>query len=161
MTNYDNIFDGDVNKIVFESDGSILVGGDFSGQLIRFNSDGTINNNFTLFSNTVNNTVNSLCVQSDDRILVGFSRIDDGTTTFRRFDKYCVVEDLVINCDGIIGTVLEKDGMIYFGGVFRTIIADDTYSSNCIFSLDSTTIFNLRTNMENFNNLSLDIKIYY
>ena len=160
MSKYDNIFDGDVNKIVIESDGSILVGGDFSGQLIRFNSDGTINNNFTLFSNTVNNTVNSLCVQSDDRILVGFSRIDDGTTAFRRFDKYCVVEDLVINCDGIIGTVLEKDGMIYFGGDFSTIIANDTYSSNCIFSLDSTTKFNLRTSKENFDNLSLDIKIY-
>ena len=38
MSKYDNIFDGDVNKIVIESDGSILVGGDFSGQN---NSTGT------------------------------------------------------------------------------------------------------------------------
>jgi uncharacterized delta-60 repeat protein len=154
--NYGNFLDGQVTKIVIESDGCILVGGDFTDYLIRFNSDGTRNNKFAPFSN-INNTVHSLFVQSDNRILVGFL---NGTTTIRRFDKYCVMEDFTINSDGYIGTILEKDGMVYLGGDFSRITAAGEYSSNCIFSLDSTTRFNLRTSKENFNNLSLDIKIY-
>ena len=61
-----------------QSDGKIIIGGDFSNLgggnvrngVARFNTNGTIDNTFT-FSGTTNATIRKVKTQSDDKILVG------------------------------------------------------------------------------------------
>lgn len=67
---------GNVNAVVLQSDGKIIVGGDFSllnntpsSKLGRLNSDGTFDTTFNLGSG-FNHTVNSISTQSDGKILV-------------------------------------------------------------------------------------------
>jgi uncharacterized delta-60 repeat protein len=80
------MFDGQINAIALQSDGKILVGGLFSqfngvtrNRLVRFNADGTedtaFNNNLGtgfIYNTTYNpGYVQTICIQSDGKILVG------------------------------------------------------------------------------------------
>jgi uncharacterized delta-60 repeat protein len=80
------MFDGQINAIALQSDGKILVGGEFSqfngvtrNRLVRLNADGTedtaFNNNLGtgFIYNTLYNpgSVQTICIQSDGKILVG------------------------------------------------------------------------------------------
>jgi uncharacterized delta-60 repeat protein len=72
-----NGFDSIVQSIVLQSDGKILVGGWFSSyngdssrRIIRLNTDGSIDETFDI-GNGFNNTVFSIALQSDGKILVG------------------------------------------------------------------------------------------
>ena len=68
-----------VNAIAVQSDGKILVGGNFSawngttvGCIVRLNSDGTRDTTFTTNNGTgANDNVSAIAVQSDNKILVG------------------------------------------------------------------------------------------
>ena len=68
-----------IRSIAIQSDGKILVGGDFTtwngttvGYIVRLNSDGTRDTAFTTNIGTgANNTVRSIAIQSDGKILVG------------------------------------------------------------------------------------------
>lgn len=74
-------FDGTVNSITIQSDGKILVGGDFSSYngknanlLVRLNKDGSLDNTFIngYDDNTTKfNSIQTIKVQSDGKILVG------------------------------------------------------------------------------------------
>jgi uncharacterized delta-60 repeat protein len=70
-------FNNDVNAIVIQSDGKILVGGSFTdyngttqNRIARLNSDGTLDSAFTIGSG-FDLAVNSLVIQSDGKIVVG------------------------------------------------------------------------------------------
>ena len=70
-------FDNTVNPISIQSDGKILAGGDFStydgnsvNRIIRLNTDGTVDNTFTIGTG-FNSFVVSIATQSDGKILVG------------------------------------------------------------------------------------------
>jgi uncharacterized delta-60 repeat protein len=70
-------FANTVNVIAIQSDGKILVGGVFTSyngtiksRIARLNTDGSIDNTFDIEAG-FNSTVNSIVVQSDDKILVG------------------------------------------------------------------------------------------
>lgn len=70
-------FTGSVYSLVEQNDGKILVGGDFSyykgvaaNKIIRLNADGTIDYSFTTGTG-FNNTVFSIAIQPDGKILVG------------------------------------------------------------------------------------------
>jgi len=70
-------FNGIVRAITLQEDGKILVGGEFTeyngeyaGRIIRLNSDGTIDQDFT-FNSEFNGTVNTIALQRDGKILVG------------------------------------------------------------------------------------------
>ena len=70
-------FTGSVYSLVEQNDGKILVGGDFSyykgvaaNKIIRLNTDGTIDYSFTTGTG-FNNTVFSIAIQPDGKILVG------------------------------------------------------------------------------------------
>ena len=72
-------FNGTVYAITLQSDGKILVGGDFTtyngefaGHIIRLNTDGSIDNSFT-YSSEFNGTVYAIAIQNDGKIVAGGS----------------------------------------------------------------------------------------
>ena len=80
----------DIKTIAVQTDGKILVGGDFvtlngntRNRLVRLNSDGTENTAFytALGTGAFNNTVRDVVLQSDNRILVGGSFTTQGVNT--------------------------------------------------------------------------------
>jgi uncharacterized delta-60 repeat protein len=70
-------FDSDVNTITVQSDGKIIVGGEFTSyneveanRIVRLNSDGSLDNTFNIGTG-FNSDVRAISVQSDGKILVG------------------------------------------------------------------------------------------
>jgi len=81
-------FNGNVSSIQLQSDGKILVGGDFSSysgvsanNIIALNGDGSIDNNYN-FGEGFNDYVNNINIQSNGKILVGgsFTQFSGGST---------------------------------------------------------------------------------
>ncbi|MCB0351214.1 MAG: delta-60 repeat domain-containing protein, partial [Bdellovibrionales bacterium] len=67
-----------VTSLLLQSDGKVLVGGDFSSyngvsapRLARINSDGSLDTSFVQTGSGLNNIVNALSLQSDGKISVG------------------------------------------------------------------------------------------
>jgi uncharacterized repeat protein (TIGR01451 family)/uncharacterized delta-60 repeat protein len=72
-------FDAPVRSVALQSDGRVLVGGEFTsflttnavGRLARLNTDGTLDATFSGGSSGANDFISALVVQPDGRILVG------------------------------------------------------------------------------------------
>jgi uncharacterized delta-60 repeat protein len=91
-------FDSIVRDIKLDGDGKILVGGNFStysgvtvNGIVRLNSDGSIDDAFTIgsgFNSNFNNRVTTIEIGSDDKILVG-----GGFTTYnnKKFDNFIIL----------------------------------------------------------------------
>src|SRR6476620_11745176 len=93
LDGFDPNANGLVKVIVVQPDGKILLGGDFTtlspngglpvsrNRIARLNPDGTLD---TAFNPNANNSVSSLAVQADGKILVGgtFSSIGGQTRNF-------------------------------------------------------------------------------
>lgn len=99
------VSNGDVNATSIQSDGKIIVGGDFtllnnvlSNKLARLNIDGTIDTTFNLGSG-FNNTVNGINIQSNGKILV----VGD-FTTYNGISKNRIVR---LNIDGTIDSTFD------------------------------------------------------
>jgi uncharacterized delta-60 repeat protein len=129
-------FDNWVYRLALQSDGKILVGGDFTSYqgveaniIIRLNSDGSRDTSFNIGTG-FNNWVYSLSLQSDGKILVG-----GGFTSYQGVGANYIIR---LNSDGSrdtsfnIGTgfnswvyslSLQSDGKILVGGNF-TIYQD-------------------------------------
>jgi uncharacterized delta-60 repeat protein len=122
-----------IGSIAIQSDGKILVGGGFTswngttvGYIVRLNSDGTLDTTFTTNTGTgANNSLNSIVVQSDGKILVGGQHTAWNGTTVGRIVR--------LNSDGtrdttfttnngtganstIIPIAVQSDGKIILGG---------------------------------------------
>jgi len=124
---------GDVKAASIQSDGKILVGGDFtlinnasSNKLARLNADGTIDVTFNLGSG-FNNSVNGISTQSDGKILVAGS-----FTAYNGILKNRIIR---LNIDGTVdstfeigagfnntvnGVNIQSDGKIVVFGNFTT-----------------------------------------
>jgi uncharacterized delta-60 repeat protein len=136
-TNAGTAANSNVNSIVVQADGKILVGGAFTtwdgttvNRIVRLNSDGTRDTAFTTNTGTAaNSTVNSLVVQADGKILAG--------GTFTTWDGVTVNYIVRLNSDGTRDTAfttnagtaanntvdsvaLQEDGKILVGGFFTT-----------------------------------------
>jgi uncharacterized delta-60 repeat protein len=136
-------FNNQVNAIVLQPDGKILVGGQFTSyngeqkkHIVRLNTDGTIDYSFNIgtgFSGPVNSTVQVLTIiqQSDGKILVG-----GGFTSYNGQNHNKILR---LNADGTIDTsfnselftfdyylpylrkiILQPDGKILVVGQFST-----------------------------------------
>jgi len=119
--------------VVIQSDGKILVGGNFTSyngtlrnRIVRINSDGSNDNTFSP-SSGCNNTVYSVAVQTDGKILLGGTFTTVNGVTSNRFGR--------LNANGStdtgfsIGTgfnstvnaiALQSTGKIIVGGAFTT-----------------------------------------
>ena len=90
-TNFDRTLNanGTVRAIAIQSDGRVLIGGDFTSvngvalnHIARLNTDGTVDTNFTAAVGIgANGTVNALALQADGRIVVGgqFTQMENVT----------------------------------------------------------------------------------
>ena len=136
-----------MNSLAVQSDGKILVGGVFTSyngtarrRIARLNNDGSLDTSFTVGTG-FNQSVNSLAVQSDGKILVG-----GGFTSYNGTNRNYIVR---LNGNGTldsgftVGTGLnssvnsiavQSDGKILVGGYFSTYNGS---GSNCIARLNS------------------------
>ena len=134
---------GIVRAIAVQSDGKILIGGDFTtlgtddpmstrNRIARLNADGTIDNDFAVLD--VNDEVFKIAVQSDGAIVFAGDFTMVGTTTrngIARVDTNGNLDmDFDPNLSGILanGTllnvralVIERDGRILIGGLFSAV----------------------------------------
>jgi uncharacterized delta-60 repeat protein len=121
-----------VNSLAVQSDGKIVIGGDFTGingiartNISRLNSNGSLDTTFN--PGTLDFAVNSLAVQSNGKIVIGgfFTRVSGATR------KYVAR----LNSDGSLDTdfdpgsgaddavyvaALQEDGKVLIGGLFRS-----------------------------------------
>ena len=120
-----------VRAIALQSDGNILAGGDFTtfdgagcGRIVRLNSNGSLDATFTTGSGA-GNTINTIVVQSDNKILVGgkfttynsivrnhIARLNSNGTLDNTF--YSGIYD-----GGEVNSIaLQSDGKVLIGGIF-------------------------------------------
>ena len=120
-TNLGTGFNSTVNTIEIQSDGKILVGGDFTYfnstlalRLVRLNADGTLD---TLFTTNMGfgllGSVHSIKQQVDGKILVGGS--------FTNFDGQTVGNFIRLNSDGTMDTLFYLESGTGFNGVVYSI----------------------------------------
>jgi uncharacterized delta-60 repeat protein len=140
-------FDNEVFTIALQSDGKILVGGGFtsydgtfSNNIIRLNSDGSIDNTFVI-GGGFNGQVNTIQIQSDGKILIGggFSEYDTAPSSgIIRLNSDGSVDNTFVVGDGFNNVVytieIQSDGKILVGGNFLNY---DGTSSNNIIRLNS------------------------
>jgi uncharacterized delta-60 repeat protein len=112
-----------------QSNGKIIIGGVFTfisgstrNNLARLNSDGTLD---TAFVCDVNNTVNSIFVDSTDKILIGgaFTTVSGSTRNrIARINSDGTLDDFNPNANNIVNAVvLQPDDKILIGGTFTTV----------------------------------------
>ena len=136
-------FDGPINSIAIQSDGKILVGGnfyEFSGEsqirLIRLNSDGSKDSTFNIGSG-FDGPINSIAIQSDEKILVGGSfsngliRLNTNGSIDTSLD---IGSGFSIVYYGISSISIQTDGKILVGGNFYLFSGE---SQNYLIRLNS------------------------
>ena len=118
-TGFDN--NGGVNFVTIQSDGKLLVGGNFSTyntvsktNLIRLNSNGTIDNTFNSGGSNFDGLVAGILIQSDGKLLV-----NGGFTTYNGISKVGLVR---LNADGTIDNTFNS-GATGFNNAIIDILA--------------------------------------
>src|SRR5205807_1911819 len=150
LDGFDPNANGTVYVVVVQPDGKILIGGDFTtlspnggaavtrNRIARLNPDGTLD---TAFNPNANNTVLSIAVQADGKILAGglfyiiggrkigrVARRDATTGLADAFDP---------NANGTVNSIaVQAEGKILAGGSFTSIGGQ---TRNRIARLDATT----------------------
>jgi uncharacterized delta-60 repeat protein len=160
---------GQVNSVAVQSDGKIVIGGNFTAYsgstknyIARANTDGTADTGSSWNQGTgFNNTVQNVAIQSDGKILVG--------GTFTQYSSSVRNGIVRINSDGTIDTsfnvgtgfnitaspqtiLIQPDGKVIIGGVFTTYSGSATNNNNIIrLNTDGTkdTTFNSGTGASN------------
>jgi len=127
---------GNVWALAVETDGRIVIGGDFSAingtprnRIARLNSNGTVDGSF-LPTNTINSTVYALAVQTNNAVVIG------GVFSQGNFPNY----NARLNADGSTDTsfgsypngevdaiAIQPDGKILIGGFFTTVNGANRY----------------------------------
>ena len=164
-------FNNLVLTIVLQSDGKILVGGDFTefngnpvNRIARLNSDGTIDNSFTIGTGFNSGGVWSIALQSDGKILAGGSFTSYNGSSANRIVR--------LNTDGtldnsftigggfydqVLSIALQTDGKILVGGEFTSF---NVSSANKIVRLNTDGTFdNSFTVGTGFNNYVASIAV--
>lgn len=117
-------FDAGINALTIQSDGKIVVVGDFTtyngtsrNRIARLNADGTLDTGFTSGTGFNNQTL-SLIVQSDGKILVGGGFTNYNGTTANRIAR--------LNTNGSFDNTFNNGGAGFVGGVRGIILQPAT-----------------------------------
>ena len=168
-TNIGTGFNNPVNSIVVQSDGKVVICGQFTSfngvtvnRIVRLNTDGTRDASFTTNSGTgFNGETKALAIQSDGSIIVTgiFTRFDitDATNIARLNSDGTVDKDFTENVAYNISTLavaVQSDGKIVVGGSFTTS-GNRISRMNADGSLDTTFFTNTGTGFNDFVNLIL------
>jgi len=121
-------FDNDVNDIEIESDGNILIGGQFTqldgnsvGGICRLDSDGNL---LPSFGSGLDNICRKILIQPDEKIILGGAfNYFDGTYTpnLVRITKSGII-DTTFNLGDILSLFLQNDGRIIVGDSSRNFL---------------------------------------
>jgi uncharacterized delta-60 repeat protein len=175
-TNTGTAFNGNVTSIAIQSDGKLIIGGQFTtfngvtvNRIVRLNSDGTRDTTFTTNTGTAfNNTVQTIAIQSDGKLIIGGQ--------FTTFNGVTVNYIVRLNSDGtrdtpfttntgtgpanVVETIaIQSDGKIVIGGVFSTfngVTVNRIVRLNADGTRDTTFTTNTGTG---FNNTIISIAI--
>ena len=122
---------GVVNAVAIQSDGKILVAGDFASigviirnRIARFNPDGTLDMGF---NPNANGTVNTIAIQADNQILIGGEFTGAGGESRSRIARLNVdgTADTTFNNpnanNGVNTLAIQSDGKILVGGLFINV----------------------------------------
>ena len=129
---YGTGFDNQVNRIAIQSDGKILVVGQFTGyngtsanRIIRLNTNGSVDTSF-IYGSGFNSLVFSIAIQSDGKIVVGGAfGYYNGTTASRiiRLNTDGSIDTSFVYGEGfnqiVRSTAIQSDGKILLGGDFN------------------------------------------
>jgi uncharacterized delta-60 repeat protein len=154
-------FSPSIWSIVIQSDNKILVGGEFSGfngaavnRIVRLNPDGTRDTSFVASTSTdIRNTILSMAVQLDGKILVGSSLTTPRLSLVRLNPDGTRDMNFTSNGGtGVLGSVdsivVQPDGKILLGGRFGTfngITVNDIARLNQDGTLDTAFLANTGT----------------
>ena len=136
-SNLGTAFNNSINIIKVQSDGNILVGGNFStfngssrNRLVRLNSNGTEDTTFyTNLGTGFNGTVDSIAVQTDGKILVGgsFNTLNSITRNYlvRLNSDGTADSSFYANLgsgfnNGVYSLKLNSENKIFVGGAYST-----------------------------------------
>ncbi len=122
-----------IRAIVIQTNGKILIGGDFTNysgvnksRIMRLNSNGTIDATFTTGTG-VNNSVNSILIQPNGKIILGGNFTTyNGTSKNRlvRLDTNGVIDGAFTVGSGVSGVVnsiaIQQDSKVLIGGSFSS-----------------------------------------
>jgi uncharacterized delta-60 repeat protein/uncharacterized repeat protein (TIGR02543 family) len=125
--------DNTVNCVAIQRDGKIIIGGAFtnyngtvSSYLARLKADGSYDFGFDVSSGP-DNEVNSISIQSDNRIIIGGAFLNCGGEGRSRIARLEEDGSLDISFDPGVGaddeiyvTELQTDGKIILGGIFNS-----------------------------------------
>jgi len=151
LDGFDPNADGQVNAIVVQPDGKILIGGNFTtvlgvtrNRIARLNTDGTLD---TTFNPNASLDVYSIALQSDGKILVGgvFNGANSiGGQTRNRIARLDPITGLADswnpNAQSFVNSiVVQADGKILVGGAFFGANSIGGQTRNRIARLDATT----------------------
>ena len=113
-----------VKAIILQNDGKVLMGGDFTlyngiacNNILRLNTDGSIDSTFNYKGLGADNTVSAFALQPDNKILVGGS--------FKTYNGKVVNTIIRLNKDGTIDTTFNAPGSFAVGQVFSIIVQQD------------------------------------
>lgn len=141
-----------ISSIVVQSDGKIIASGNFArsdssppDRILRFNSDGSRDKSFTALIGGTNNSVYSLAMQPDGKLIVGgaftrvgtvsrgmIARLNSDGSLDQSFDPGNGVSGSV--APGVFTIVLQKDGKVLLGGSFDTV---NSFPRNAIARLNT------------------------
>jgi uncharacterized delta-60 repeat protein len=153
LDGFDPNANGTIRVVAVQTDGKILIGGDFTSlspnggaavtrnRIARLNPDGTLD---AAFNPNANNTVRSIAVQTDGKILVGgdFNGVNSiGGQTRNRIARLDATTGLADPFDPnasstVFAIALQTDGKILVGGFFNNVGGQ---MRNRIARLDATT----------------------
>ncbi len=122
---------GEVMKVVKQSDGKVLIGGDFTtvgisnyNNLVRLNTDGTIDNSFTIGTG-FDGVVRAIAVQNDGKIIVGGGFLNyngNAATRIVRLNSNGTIDNTFTSGTGFNNDVydiaIQSDGKIIPVGAF-------------------------------------------
>jgi len=126
-------FNNIVRSLQIQSDGKIVVGGEFTSyngvpvnRIVRLNADGSIDSSFNIGTG-FNATVSCIVIQSDEKIVIGGSfSLFNGSSAFRiiRLNVNGIPDNTFITGTGfslcVNSLCLQSGGKIVVGGVFES-----------------------------------------
>jgi uncharacterized delta-60 repeat protein len=126
--------DDRIRDILIQSDGKILVGGDFNNfngvskkRLVRLNTDGTIDTAYNIGGTGPLNNIWTMALQTDGKLIIGgeFQAYNGtGRNRIARINTDGTLDITFIIGSGASSTVMsllaDTDGKIYIGGSFTT-----------------------------------------
>jgi uncharacterized delta-60 repeat protein len=128
--------DNNVSEVVVLNDGRLLIGGDFTkvngvarGRVARLNGDGTLDTNFGSGLAGADNTISTMALQSDGKLLIGgrFTKVNGVTRgrIARLFSDGTLDTSFGEGLAGVDNTVaamvVQSDGNVLIGGGFTTV----------------------------------------